>query len=45
MDTKLCPDCKVGYLIQLANDNEDVCYCPYCDEVKHDMVARKANAL
>ena len=36
-----CPDCKIGILIQLASDNEDVCYCPICESVIHDTVARE----
>ena len=37
---KLCPECGIGILIQLASDEEDVCYCPICEEVIHDCVAR-----
>jgi hypothetical protein len=42
---RLCPDCKIGILIQLASDGEDVCYCPYCDEVKHDCIARETEGV
>ena len=37
----ICPRCKMGKLIQLASDNEDVCYCPICEEVIHDCIARE----
>jgi len=35
----MCPECAIGYLIQLASDNEDVCYCPICESVIHSCVA------
>lgn len=37
--TKKCPECGIGYLIQLVCDNEDVCFCPICESVLHSTVA------
>lgn len=39
MTDKLCPECKIGILIQVADDSEDVCYCPICESILHDMIA------
>ncbi len=40
-NNRKCPECGIGYLIQLACENEDVCYCPICESVIHDIVAWK----
>jgi len=34
----ICLKCKIGFLIQLVCENEDVVYCPICEEVFHDSV-------
>jgi hypothetical protein len=36
---KKCPKCKTGYLIQLADADRDICYCPICEEIIRDCVA------
>lgn len=41
MYSAICPECKIGKLIQLVNDNEDVCYCPICENIIHNCVARE----
>jgi hypothetical protein len=35
----LCPECHIGHLIQLAND-EDVCWCPICEEFFFNYILR-----
>ncbi len=37
--TKICPKCGMGLLIQLADADRDICYCPICEEIIHDCVA------
>lgn len=35
-----CPDCRVGTLEQVANDSEDMAYCPKCGIILHDTILR-----
>jgi hypothetical protein len=30
VEEAICPRCNIGWLIQLAEDSEDVAYCPIC---------------
>lgn len=43
--TKLCPECGIGILAQVADDAEDICYCPICDAVIHDCIAREVKEV
>ncbi len=36
----ICPECKIGHLIQLADADRDVAYCPICEAIIEDCVVR-----
>ena len=38
MKDKICDNCKIGILIQLVSDEQDVAYCPVCESIFKDCV-------
>ncbi len=42
-NNKICPICKIGYLVQVADADIDVCFCPICEEIIEDYISRNTN--
>jgi|WetSurMetagenome_2_1015567.scaffolds.fasta_scaffold1297122_2 hypothetical protein len=40
MGNKICPECNIGILIQLATEGDDTCYCPICEKPITNCIAR-----